>query len=299
MNDLERILFDKDFAERDDFLMIDNLDAEELNLQMREQAVSSLVDKLYDTFYNRVTVLAICKTGGARIMLNRKECNLVPGSLLIIRKDTIVDIQDIKDGTRFAMLALMRNFKFPGGFELPSGETLATMYRCQDVQMTPEDLEDVLKVYTMVKARIAQPEFPARRELFVSCLNLITFYVARHFREIAEAESDVSYSLFVFQRFISFVENNFREKRDLSFYADKLCLTTKYMSRLVKDATGKSAKEWIDERVVLEAKVLLGQSQYTVQDVSEMLNFPNQSFFGSFFKKLTGHSPAHYRRIGR
>jgi AraC-like DNA-binding protein len=95
--------------------------------------------------------------------------------------------------------------------------------------------------------------------------------------------------------FIKAVEEHFREERSVAFYADYLCVTPKHLSATVKEASGRTAGEWIDSFVIIEAKMLLRNTGLTVQEVSTQLNFPNQSFFGKYFKHLTGISPREYR----
>ena len=93
------------------------------------------------------------------------------------------------------------------------------------------------------------------------------------------------------------VMENYKQERSVSFYADKLCVTAKYLSLVVKNVSGKSAGDWIDEYVILEAKALLKSSNMTIQEIADVLNFANQSFFGKYFKHHTGVSPKEYRKI--
>lgn len=96
-------------------------------------------------------------------------------------------------------------------------------------------------------------------------------------------------------RFMGLVQDNFREHRDLEFYADKMCLTPKYMSTAIRQVSGKTAGEWIEEYVVLEAKALLKSTRLTIQQISNELHFPSQSIFGTYFKRVVGVSPRTYR----
>lgn len=77
--------------------------------------------------------------------------------------------------------------------------------------------------------------------------------------------------------------------------AGKLCISPKYLSHVVRSVSGRHPGDWIRDYVVLEAKALLKSGKYTVQQVSDSLNFPNQSFFGTYFKKATGVSPMAYK----
>ena len=96
-------------------------------------------------------------------------------------------------------------------------------------------------------------------------------------------------------QFLFLVQDNFREHRLLDSDAQKMKITPKYLSRTVKVQTGDSAVEWIERFVILEAKVLLKSSNLNIQQIADELHFPSQSFFGKYFKKLTGMSPKEYR----
>ena len=93
------------------------------------------------------------------------------------------------------------------------------------------------------------------------------------------------------------MEEHYRQERLIGFYANKLCITPKYLSKLVKEHTGRSAGEWIENHVILDARAMLHSSDMTIQQIATALNFPNQSFFGKYFKRATGISPKHYRQI--
>lgn len=97
------------------------------------------------------------------------------------------------------------------------------------------------------------------------------------------------------EKFISLVQQHFKSERFLDFYANKLEVSTKHLSRTIKETTGFTAVEWIDRFVILEAKVLLKSTNMTIQQISDELNFTTQSFFGKYFKKHTGKSPKDFR----
>lgn len=98
----------------------------------------------------------------------------------------------------------------------------------------------------------------------------------------------------VLKEFFDLVEHFFNMRRDISFYADKLCLAPKYASQVICRASGKKPGEWIRDRVVLEAKILLLDGHHNVQQVANALGFPTQSAFGKYFKQATGLSPREY-----
>lgn len=92
------------------------------------------------------------------------------------------------------------------------------------------------------------------------------------------------------------VSENFKTQRDIGFYADRLCVTNKYLSTLLKQHTGMTALEWIERHVVLYAKSCLSSTTMSVQQISDELDFPSQSVFGKYFKRVEGLSPKAYRQ---
>ena len=98
-----------------------------------------------------------------------------------------------------------------------------------------------------------------------------------------------------FKQFTHLLGEHFREERSVGFYARQLCITPKYLTTLIKRISGQSVSEWIDNSVILEANTLLKYSTMSIQEIAYYLNFPNQSFFGSYFKRNTGMSPSQYK----
>jgi len=96
-------------------------------------------------------------------------------------------------------------------------------------------------------------------------------------------------------QFLALVQQNYKKERFLDFYASKLDITSKHLSRTIKRQTGFTAVEWIERFVILEAKVLLKSTNLNIQQIADELNFPSQSFFGKYFKKYTGMSPKEFR----
>ncbi|WP_433763659.1 helix-turn-helix domain-containing protein [Flavobacterium ginsenosidimutans] len=100
----------------------------------------------------------------------------------------------------------------------------------------------------------------------------------------------------LFEKFRNALMKHFLRQRSVGFYADQLNVSRKYLSEVIKKHSGRTAGEWIDEAVILEAKVLLKNKSLTINQISDMLNFSSQSVFGKFFKTCTGSSPLDYRK---
>ena len=92
------------------------------------------------------------------------------------------------------------------------------------------------------------------------------------------------------------IHENYARERSLNFYADIMCISPKYLSTIIKESTSRSAAEWIDEYVMLDAKNMLRFSGMNIQQVAYALNFRNQSAFGKYFKLLAGMSPSQFQK---
>lgn len=126
--------------------------------------------------------------------------------------------------------------------------------------------------------------------------SMLAFFFNEAVGCLEEKKSDgMTTSRHITSQFLKLAQENFKKERFLDFYAEKMKITTKHLSRTVKSETGFTAGEWLDKMVLLEAKVLLKSSNMNVQQVAEELNFPSQSFFGKYFKNNVGISPKQFK----
>lgn len=99
----------------------------------------------------------------------------------------------------------------------------------------------------------------------------------------------------MFTDFIQLVAQHAPEHHTIEFYASRLCLTPRYLSTIVKQVSGKSAKQWIDDALVTRIKIDLLHTDKPVSTIGDDMNFPNPSFFAKFFKRMTGMTPREYQ----
>ena len=99
----------------------------------------------------------------------------------------------------------------------------------------------------------------------------------------------------LFNQFINLLTEHHRKERRVDFYAEQLFLSPKHFSTVVKKVSGKTAGEWIDEYVILEAKALLKYSVMSIQEVAYFMNFPNLPFLANTSSTIPGYLPANTR----
>lgn len=114
-------------------------------------------------------------------------------------------------------------------------------------------------------------------------------------REMSEDKQQRTRQEEVFNRFLLLVNKYAIRERNIIFYAERLYLTPRYLSTLIRQTSGRTVMDWVNEAVVQEAKLLLRHSDKLVYQIADELNFPNASFFCKYFRRLTGKTPHEYR----
>lgn len=163
------------------------------------------------------------------------------------------------------------------------------------VPLNDDQVETLLGLFTLLKQK-SREEHPFRTEITTHLMMMICYEIAAFYQHYQPNGRRVhSRQDTMLQEFLSLVVDHYQISREVSYYADKMCVTPKYLSLAVKRASGKSAAGWIHDMVILNAKSLLKGTQLTIQQIADRLNFPNPSFFGQYFRRHTGLTPKEYR----
>lgn len=162
----------------------------------------------------------------------------------------------------------------------------------------PLNEENTLKfnsIYNLIRNTI-QAEHPHARTIVRSYLNILLCEIDVAASAIAEGNpKPASRTSPLLANFKALLLKEILHERSVRFYASQLNVTPKHLSEVIKEHTGRTAGEWIDETLILEAKVLLQRKDLSIAQISDLLSFSDQSVFGKFFKVNTGMSPLSYR----
>ena len=168
------------------------------------------------------------------------------------------------------------------------------------MELTHAESQSLRSFISMVEQELKGPETDFSSEIIGGLIattiykvgDILTHYLTEH----PEVDSPMhNRAEEYFKQFTELLGEHYKHERSVGFYARQLCITPKYLTTLIKRISGKSVSEWIDNYVILEAKTLLKYSNMSVQEIAYYLNFPNQSFFGSYFKRNAGMSPSQYK----
>ena len=236
--------------------------------------------------------IMICTKGELRLKINLEEYNVTAPTLITLMPGQITEYIESSNDLQLYAIALSKRFidmiNIPGW-----QQQYMEMYNNPLHTLDEQALRAIHIFYTIMYHAASNTDNPFRLQVIENLIRVFYYGGVSNLRQHPEG-TPLSKNNIV-RRFMELVQEHYREERLIGFYADKLCITPKYLSKLVKENTGRSAGDWIENHVILEARAMLQSSDMTIQQIAASLNFPNQSFFGKYFKRATGLSPKQYR----
>ncbi len=242
--------------------------------------------------------LALCTSGHAQYTVDTKMHEVSAGDVIIISEEQVVAdymlSQDCKG------IALIMSYDFfqnivSGVHELSALFLFARthpVFHLDDNQT--KALENDIE---HIKEKIIDVGHRFRRELVMTMLKALIIDMSNiiyRFQQVGEAGQ--TRAEVIFRDFIQTVEKNYRTERRVSWYAQQLCITSKYLSETVRTVSRRTPSDWIDSYVTRELRVMLRNSTMSIKQIADELNFANQSFLGKYFKEHVGMSPSKFRK---
>lgn len=240
-------------------------------------------------------VIIVCISGNATIKVNLQTYEIESPSMVTLMPGQI--FEPMESSNNFCAHVITLSKRFIDMINLPGWQQrYLTLYNNPITEMEVEQSNAARFFLAILHRAASNVDNPFRLQVIE---NLVRVFYYGGVNGSSPAKDNVSpYKNNIVERFLELVHTHYREERMISFYANKLCITPKYLSKIVKENTGRSAGEWIENHVVLDARAMLQSSDMTIQQIAVSLNFPNQSFFGKYFKRATGMSPKQYRNNG-
>lgn len=242
--------------------------------------------------------LALCQKGSARYYVDSVEHTVGPGDLIIISPGRITyDCALSHDCRGIGILVDYDFFKEA----IKSVHELSAMFifaRNHPVFRMPEEkVEFISDMFWRMKRRIDTADNHFLRDMVQSMFLTMVYEMCDVIYKVqADGDECNTRAEAIFTQFIQLVERFFRAERRVGWYSEQMCISPKYLSETVKAVSKRTPNEWIDSYVTMELRMLLRNTQKSIKEISQELNFANQSFLGKYFKEHTGMSPSEYRR---
>ena len=250
-------------------------------------------------------LVVFCTGGSLRLDINLRSYSIRQNSMAIIVPGYILRVSEVDpaslDDLGFVVLALSHDFASNVRFDFV--RLFNESMRILDnpiFTLRGEDLK-IAEDYHRLAQRIVASQATNKREALVPLLASFCYSMGSAWEKQLDGADpmpcgkNATRLKLVFEHFLRLVSEYHDRERNVSFYADHMGFTPKYLSKLIKEVSGRSAPEWIDSFVILEAKNMLKYSDCTIKEIVFRLNFPNQSVFYKYFKAHTGMTPSEYR----
>jgi len=243
-------------------------------------------------------IIGICTRGSAEVEVNLQLYQAKPDAMLLATPFHILRIFNYSEDFLCRFIVFSKTFltennvnsHFLESFSYFKSASLPVIYPSHD------EITMLLDIYMLMQKKLEREEHPYRMEISRSILTSLLYEVQSIYenhhvmvkgKQTRKQELNVLFQELVF--------HHYKEHRNVQYYADSLYVSSKHLTETIKEVTGRTAGEWIDDAVILEAKVLLRNREISVARIAEDINFPDQSSFGKYFKNHTGLSPSDYR----
>lgn len=234
------------------------------------------------------------RVGTLRLRINLREVEFKAGDLLAVSPGTVFEFLYVSPDLDLAMLAfsnsLMENWQ--------KEDLLQTYLQGRlflHLSLTEKEVQRMEQLFALLWEVVHDRPFPRAsvQSLISLCFHQLDFVRKRSQsteRQQHTRQEDI------FNRFLELVNKYAVRERSITFYADRLFLTPRYLSTLVRQASGRTVMDWVNEAVMQEAKLMLRHTDKLVYQIADELNFPNASFFSKYFRRMAGMTPNDYRR---
>lgn len=243
--------------------------------------------------------LAVCLKGSATLRIDHTTYSVDRTSLLILTPEKSVTHLNATDDCEALFISLSVDFlknitpnvkKFMPFFIHLQNNPLK--------YLNEEEVEILLEYCTFIRKRVRSNN-RYKKEIVQNILFSFIYDVYNIYESGNDLSSGIKTDLSredkIFNDFFESLNVCYKRKRSVNFYAERLCISPQYLSKVIKKKSGRTVSDWINDYVVMEIERLLRSNKYTIQEIADNLNFANQSFFARYFKHHTGKTPTAYR----
>ena len=243
-------------------------------------------------------MLALCLKGSTTVVVNDREWAIGPGDLLVCLPGTTIDRRRASgsiDGRCICLsLGCMKRLS-----QINLGDAwnaIVALHSSPVLRLRPDEVQVFCNYYDLMLSRLNSSGHRYQEKLVESLLMAFLYdfhgLLERFFTPSCKPRRSADK---VFSDFVSLLSSASPKPRDVAYYADRLCLTPKYLSAVCKQVSGITASQFIAQFVVKDIRRLLEETDKSIKEICNELAFPNPSFFGTYVRKHLGLSPRQYR----
>lgn len=238
----------------------------------------------------------LCTAGSVTLDMDTRRYTLHPGDIYLYSAFAQTTVADYTPNVQAVYGAADFEVVLKALEAFSDSQHIIQIRMQPQLSLSAEQFERINRMVGLVRTRRNEPSLFAGHIVMAMTHVLLYEIMDAYMTNIPAGNVSMSRSDTVFMRFLAMLSQHFRKEREVSFYAGELGLTPRYFATIIREKSGLSPGGWIARFVIAEAKTQLLNPDVSVKEVSNMLNFPNQSFFGRYFRQNTGLTPGEYRK---
>ncbi len=281
---MEKILPKIDITE--DFVIGNNADIDNSILSLYTQYPCRL----------KAEIFVLCMGGTLEATINLTDYTIRENDFITLSPGSIIQINKIEGKLKLYFMVFSSKF-IEGISKTKSIIDLIYITKSHPILSLPKEFACIYEEFFTLMMKVYYKEHSPYNPEILKCMLLSILYRLSdmyHERPI-RSETALSRSEEICKTFSHLVIQHYTTERNILYYAKQMNITPTHLSNTVKHVTGKTVMDIISEVVIVDAKAQLKSTNIPIHEISDSLNFPNVSFFGKYFKRLTGMSPQQYR----
>lgn len=249
----------------------------------------------------------ICKAGTLTLSIDEKVYHLEKNSMITYFANSTLHIIDKSDDLHGFVLSAYLEALQPVLYNVTNFNAIFVLMQSPLQVISDEELSVIEQYASLLHAAMEKAKQQddtqnqhtpmaemAARQVNMICSSLM-LEILQCYTCTAECYEPMSRKEDILQQFLTLLYKDYRKEHKINYYADRLFLTPRYFSLVIKEQSGKSPLSWITSALYVDARNMLQDTNYSIKEIADMLNFPTQSYFGKWFKNITGVNPLDFR----
>lgn len=240
---------------------------------------------------------ALCLGGSCKFLFNGKEFELQPGDVMIVRKGKL--IEKIRPSADFRVTVV---YVASGFIELCTPQSnygmkgQLSLFLNPVMHLTPEQQERCRNDFNALAFRLSDESHHFYRDTLINAVQMMILDFFDFHSHLYGEKNISTQNAALINRFLGMLEDGtYRQHREVSYYADCLCVTPKYLSEVSKKVSGYAANYWINRYTVLDISRLLRNKSLSFVQISDMFEFSSPAYFSRYVQHNLGMNPTEYR----
>ena len=268
----------------------------ELAMVRGDSTVFSLLMRQKPPFTINDHRLGIIMNGEAEITINLQDRHLTSGTLVYIGPGTIIHPKRLSPDFRVFGFGLFANFPMPfAQGQMPSA--FNGQVRDFQIPASEEDIATAIHIMDTIWHVVHATEDYHRPTVTALVAAQMHHYNQLFQQQVDQQASSRSTEQTIFDRFLQLVTQHCTEHHQIGYYAERMCLTERYLTTVIRQTSGTTAKDWIDRALITRIKIELRHTDKPAAQIADEMHFANPSFFSKYFRRLTGMTPGNYKRV--